>query len=426
MPFIRVNQSNSDPMSIGLITAFLESAGDSINTFRYFNKRPVSVVQQHLCTWIFVDDHNAPVAYGHLDQEDGNVWLGIAVSQGARGKGYGRQMMNQLLASAKGMGVFTIRLSVDATNSTAIQLYEQFDFRLVEERGDIRFYTLQLPFLREAVVSSLAFPGQPAETMIALAQEHKFILEFSSGLPYRDDMEQLFRTTTIRRFAHNYFPAPQHPFVLNLGSGDSTIRETSIRHCIQGIRLSASVEAPFFSAHAGFCVDPRPEELGHQLKHVEGYDRLKHWNLFIDAVQRVLVETADLPTGFLLENNILAVMNRSRDGSNPLLGVEAEELLQVLEAIPDPRLGILLDTAHLKVSAETLGFDKNEAVEKLLPYIRCIHHSDNDGLRDTNQHIDPSYWFLPHMPNAAHAVHVLEVRQASPKQLNEMSRILFA
>ncbi len=277
----------------------------------------------------------------------------------------------------------------------------------------------------KAVISTFAFAGTPVGEIIEIALKNNFTLEFSSGLPFDPEMEKIFLSAPIPRFAHNYFPAPEIPFVLNLGSKEKGIREKSIAHCVHGIRLSHQVGAPFFSAHAGFCIDPKPSELGQKLERVKSFDRELHWNLFLESVKEVLEKTNDLKTGFLLENNVLAKMNVYEDGSNPAFCVDADEMKKVLHEIPDSRLGILLDTAHLKVSANTLNFDLVTAAKNILPFVRCVHHSDNEGLLDNNQPFGKEYWFLPLMKNAANAIHVLEVRKQSVEELIAMEELLF-
>lgn len=413
--------SSRDP----LLRSFLDGAGDSLQTFRYFGKRPLEVVDRHLCTWLWLDEEDEPVAYGHLDPENGTTWLGIAVQQAHRGKGFGSLMMTLLLDAARGAGITRIRLSVDATNAEAIALYERNGFVPDGEKEPTRFFACDLLPPEQAVMSSLAFMGQPAEAMVRTAVEEGFALEFSSGMPYHEHMEWAFVNAPIRRFAHNYFPAPKDPFVLNLGSANEAVRERSIAHCVKGIELSYASGAPFFSAHAGFCVDPRPSELGTRLDRVPHIDRERHWALFTAAVRQVLAATRDLPTGFLIENNVLAPVNRYDDGTIPLLCVDADEQLRLLADVPDSRLGLLFDTAHFKVSAATLGFDRVQNVRRLLPSIRCVHHSDNDGRVDDNRPLDAGYWFLPLMPAVRHAVHVLEVRQCAPEALRRMEGLLF-
>lgn len=419
MKFTRVSISNTS-----LLEKFVANAGKSLETFRYFSSRPFSIVKNHVCTWV-IEEGGSVEAYGHLDREGETIWLGIAVAEHAKGKGFGKKMMQRLMESALALGLPKVKLSVDHINEAAIRLYLQSGFILIEKRETFGFYEWNAPVLSQAVMSSLAFMGKPAEEVIDIAQENNFILEFSSGMPYRPDMEQLFLDAAVKRFAHNYFPAPEIPFVLNLGSGDEAIRRNSILFCVNGIRLSYAVGAPFFSAHAGFCVDPKPAELGHQLAKVKSFDREKHWSLFLESVREVLELTADLPTGFLLENNVLAKMNVYENGANPLLNVEVEEMKKMVEEIADPRVGVLLDTAHLKVSANTLNFDLAGAAKSILPFVRCVHHSDNDGLLDNNQAFGKEYWFLPLMKQAENAVHVLEVRKQNVEELKEMEGLLF-
>ena len=120
---------------------FLSTAGKSLETFRYFSKRPLKIIEQHLCTYLLKEDDEV-LAYGHLDQEEGTVWLGIAVAEHATGKGLGKMMMHKLLDFAKKNHVSQIKLSVDNDNLTAIHLYVAMGFSLKEKREKFSFYTL--------------------------------------------------------------------------------------------------------------------------------------------------------------------------------------------------------------------------------------------------------------------------------------------
>ena len=82
----------------------------------------------------------------------------------------------------------------------------------------------------QTVVSTLAFMGKQIEEIISIAQQNNYIIEFSSGLPFNENTTQLFLDAPIKKFAHNYFPAPKIPFVLNLASSNDEIRKTSIAH----------------------------------------------------------------------------------------------------------------------------------------------------------------------------------------------------
>jgi len=135
---VLINREN-----VRLISLFLKNAGNSLNSFRYYNNRELSVIANHLYTVMFLDDGH-PICYGHLDQDDGKVWLGIAVIQSNVGKKLGTQMMGLLIDEAKKKQLKTIWLSVDADNLIAIELYEKFDFTLAQTKLEKLFYRLSL------------------------------------------------------------------------------------------------------------------------------------------------------------------------------------------------------------------------------------------------------------------------------------------
>ena len=120
-----------------VLQQFLDRAGSSLRTFRYFNHRPLTVVTNHLCTLIGLVD-GRPVSYGHLDKEDGIVWLGICVAESEKGKGYGDQMMDALLEHRG-----EISLAVDLDNLGAQKLYEKKGFHYVRTDRGLKFYVIE-------------------------------------------------------------------------------------------------------------------------------------------------------------------------------------------------------------------------------------------------------------------------------------------
>jgi len=261
-------------------------------------------------------------------------------------------------------------------------------------------------------ISSMAFYGTDPIDMIRQSVAESFPLEFSSALPYREDLETLFNEYPHPKLVHNYFPAPAIPFVLNLASGDPLVWTQSIEHVLKGLRWSKQGGAKFYAAHAGFCVDPRPEDLGQQFQQsTDRIDRKKHWKLFLDAIRIILPVAEALDLNFYIENNVTAKMNLNVHDETPLLCSDPEEMQRLIQEINHPRLGILLDTAHLKVSANTLNFSATAAVKKIAPNVRAIHHSDNAGDLDNNQPIESGYWFGEFMPLFGNIPHVLEVKK---------------
>lgn len=138
MELIKIDLSNSY-----LIKDFLKNAGDSLTTFRYYKKRGLEAINNHLVTYIGSVDSSI-VAYGHLDKNDEIIWLGIAVAESYKGKGYGKIMMNHLISFAKKNRLPRINLSVDSDNISARSLYETFGFVQQKVEHDICYYRLIL------------------------------------------------------------------------------------------------------------------------------------------------------------------------------------------------------------------------------------------------------------------------------------------
>ncbi|MGX5820022.1 sugar phosphate isomerase/epimerase family protein [Chitinophaga lutea] len=277
----------------------------------------------------------------------------------------------------------------------------------------------------EIFVSSIAFIGKTPEEMTATAVQHGWPLEFSSGMAYREDLEQFYLHAPVARMPHNYFPPPADPFVLNLGSTDENIRERSVAHCINGLRITRATGGPFFAAHAGFCIDPLPDQLGRQLEVEAPFAREVHMDVFVRSLEEIISFAEEMEIDFLIENNVIAPFNLPSSGANPLLCCESADILAVFNRVQSPRLGLLLDTAHLKVSCRTLRLDAAKELGAVRPFIRGIHHSDNDGLLDDNRPLRANYWFLPHMPAFNGTVHVLEVRDIAPAVISEQLNLLY-
>ena len=135
---VSVNKEN-----IHLLVSFIDQIGVSSDTFRYFNTRTVDVINNHLVTLLILID-NQPVAYGHLEPENNVIWLGICVLPENAGKGFGKLMMNSLIKRAVELKIPVIDLTVDKTNVSAINLYEQFAFSKYSEAALYYRYQLSL------------------------------------------------------------------------------------------------------------------------------------------------------------------------------------------------------------------------------------------------------------------------------------------
>ncbi|MEM9678773.1 MAG: TIM barrel protein [Bacteroidota bacterium] len=273
-------------------------------------------------------------------------------------------------------------------------------------------------------VSTIAFKNKSIDEIISLAKRHGLKLEFSSGIPTDKGQKEAYLTSSIPRLLHNYFPPPDVPFVLNLASQDKVIRRKSINHCKQGLSLAKESGSKYYSAHAGFCGDPKPEELGSRIDFTPNFDRELYWDTFKNSILEILQFADQLGIDFLIENNVCAKFNLTKINENPLLCAHPQEIIAFFKQVDHQRVGLLLDTGHLKVSGHTLGFDVNNGVAEMWPNIKALHHSDNDGLKDSNEKIDNNYWFLPYIKRLKKVTHVLEVKNLDMNAINEQLGIL--
>ena len=274
-------------------------------------------------------------------------------------------------------------------------------------------------------LSTLAFrSGSRIDEIINFSIKNKIKIEFSSSLPHQENAENLILKSEINCLTHNYFPAPKTPFVLNLGSLDEGIRKKSVEHCINGLSFSKKISSHFFSAHFGFCYDFNPRELGGTLKFSsESIQKNKNEVAFYDSLKIIVEYAQKIGVQFLIENNVIS-KNNYINSTNPLLGCSSDEILKYINHFNTNYFGILLDTAHLKVSSNTLSFNLDDQIKKMKPYIYAIHHSDNDGLQDTNHSITKEYWFLKHQRLFRNITHVLEVKNINIDQVNTQFKYL--
>ncbi len=273
----------------------------------------------------------------------------------------------------------------------------------------------------EIAVSTLAFLGLSMNEVVGIASRNDLYIEFSSSFNYEENLIEDYKNAQIRRIPHNYFPIPKDPFVINLASTNESIRARSIEHCKLGLDLAKQSNAPFFSAHSGFCLDPDPDELGKKIS-VRNYNKTENIECFHQSLAIILDYCDKINMDFLVENNVIATMNLIR-GENPLLCCSDKEILQLFDRMSHPRMGLLFDTAHWKVSCNTLDLPV-ERFKNLSRLIKCVHHSDNDGYLDSNSQLKSDYWFGRYIPKLKDTLHVVEVKNLSLQQIKDQIKLL--
>ncbi len=219
----------------------------------------------------------------------------------------------------------------------------------------------------------------------------------------------------IRFQIHNYFPPPADPFVLNLGSLDTEIGAKSVAHVEQALKWCAELGADRYSLHAGFLLDPRVDELGQRIPNRNLFDRDECIDAFISRVTRLAAIADEAGISLMIENNVLSARNAHEFSANPLLMCDPDECQKIMKMMPDSVM-LLIDVAHLKVSANSLRFDATKMFESCDERITAYHLSDNDGLEDSNKPFHDDAWFWPHLKSDV-GYYSVEVYGRTPGQL---------
>lgn len=282
----------------------------------------------------------------------------------------------------------------------------------------------------EIFVSTGAFGQQQVEDIIQQSLKEKIhYIELSSGASHRSsNLNKMLADVSpddLRFLVHNYFPVPRRPFVLNLASDDEEMLKKTHEHCKLAIDIAAQVGAPFYSVHAGFCIHLKPENLGHKLQGKEiSKDKAKA--TFFESVVMLGEYAAAKGVILAIENNVASSFNLRHGRNDFLLGVTGDDLEELMQVVNLPNVRLLLDVAHLRVSANSLNFSANNAIEQIAPWVIACHLSDNDGYTDSNQVLTNNSWFW--QPLADHLqetpVWVLEVYEITPQVIHEQLNLI--
>lgn len=222
---------------------------------------------------------------------------------------------------------------------------------------------------------------------------------------------------------HNYFPPPSKGFVLNLGSTNSYIYKKSINHVKKAIDLCNKIKSQEYSIHAGFRLDPEVDELGKKISSKRKLISKKECEEnFYSALEEINCYGQMKGVKIYIENNVVTKWNQKQFNENPFLLSDAKDFFSFLEKSPK-NIKLLIDVAHLKVSANTLNFDPINLLRSLNKETSAYHLSDNDGLSDTNEPITNKSWFWEHI-NYKADFYTLEIYRKSPLFLNKQVELV--
>ena len=230
-------------------------------------------------------------------------------------------------------------------------------------------------------------------------------IELSSGL--KSGVKKLGETLLAAKdefnlLIHNYFPAPNTPFVLNLADADEINRRRSLLFCEEAIKLSATAGIPAYSVHAGFVSSLKVNDLGkpeRQNEQVTGRMVSGAKDRFYQSIELLLEKSIKYGVRLLIENNVHASVVHGSSYSSQLLLTDPLSISEFFTHFNQSNLGLLLDVAHWRVSSSFLKFDPISDLEIISKWVRQIHLSDNDGKSDSNHICRDDSWFWEPLAN---------------------------
>ncbi|MBI4309035.1 MAG: sugar phosphate isomerase/epimerase [Candidatus Omnitrophica bacterium] len=207
-------------------------------------------------------------------------------------------------------------------------------------------------------------------------------IELSGGTKYyqgyEEDLLRLKERYNLHYLVHNYFPPPNQDFILNLASLNDELYQKTLGHYQGAIALSRKLGARKFGLHAGFLMDFTAKEIGKDISWSGLYDKDKAMERFCEGYDRLREAAKDVE--LYIENNVLSSANaQTFQGQEPFMLMDHRGYVELKDRID---FKLLLDVAHLNVSAHSLGLDFIGQLDKLLPVSDYVHLSDNDGYHD--------------------------------------------
>jgi len=213
-------------------------------------------------------------------------------------------------------------------------------------------------------------------------------VELGGGVRVDGDWLRVVKESGMPCILHGYYPPPKESFVFNLSSSDAGITRLSMDHVRAAIDYSEALGAPFYSMHSGFVTDPIAfDGSSFVLPEPAEGDMEAARERFSERMLLLLEYSSSKGIGLLVENNVCLPQHRGK-----ALMQTADEIVTFLEEMACDGLGLLLDTGHLGVSGETLGFCASESANDLTKWVGAVHLHTNDGHADQHLPIAPNGW----------------------------------
>jgi len=235
-----------------------------------------------------------------------------------------------------------------------------------------------------------------------------------------------FQTKKLREYnfnfiAHGYFPPPKTPFNFNLASQKKSILEKSIKLVKKAVNVCVDINAPIFTFHAGFTVDPK--KLGIKFSREGIVDRDVAIKTFIMASHEVLDYAKSRGVKLGMELNVVQKFNLDNGENKLLLFADYDETKMFLKEFNKSQIGLLLDLGHTSVTSHWLKFDKNKFVQKIKKSVVVVHASNNNGLKDQHKQLTKNCWQTSKLKDFKNIPITLETMNLNIEQIKKNIQI---
>jgi len=229
---------------------------------------------------------------------------------------------------------------------------------------------------------------------------------------------------------HNYFPLTDPDHLINIASANRGQLDKTKNIARNAIAICSQIGGSLYGIHAGYRSDLDAQSLGRKLLANEEMIYDVAFRIMVETIQELCDYASEMKINVLVENHVLAPFNLV-DGKNTLLLLcTSEEIVEFAQAVGRDNFGMLIDLAHLKVTANTLEFDPYQFIQSVSPWIKLFHLSENNGLSDLGLPFDEGVWFEPVIKQFQSVPCVIETQVTNVstllKQLDLVTRWLSA
>jgi sugar phosphate isomerase/epimerase len=244
-----------------------------------------------------------------------------------------------------------------------------------------------------ASTACLAGGDDVLQTLDVYAQANLKNVELGATHSYRDGLEpHRFRRYGFNLIPHNYFPPPSERIVVNLASQDATILERSRRQIKRSIDFCQALGTDFFSFHSGFRLEPDEHYRLRANGSAAPYEAA--FATFVESVKEINSHAQEKGVRIAIENHGMPEKDLSRGKNLTYMLCEAWEFERLWAAVPSANVGMLLDLGHLKLASQSLGFDKEEFLDRVKERVLSVHVHDNNGRADEHGEVTEGSWCL--------------------------------